>query len=270
MEHQSRYLSPEIKISSFGDRLFKSEILVDQHMLVWFVSGQTKIVQADTCYHFRSGDIFLVPRNQPATIINYPTDNLPHQTVVMQLSTSRLRDFYQGINSRPAQGDPGRIRSYNSHPLLASCFASLMPYFQLTQPLPEAIAAIKITEAISILRLIDEDIDSLLANFSLPAKTDLVDFMEKHFIFNMPMERFGYLTGRSLTSFKRDFRKAFDSSPRQWLTRKRLELAYHHIKEKKGKPVDVCYEVGFENLSHFSFAFKKHFGYAPTALLTGA
>ncbi|MGE7775970.1 helix-turn-helix domain-containing protein [Chitinophaga sp. NPDC101104] len=37
--------------------------------------------------------------------------------------------------------------------------------------------------------------------------------------------------------------------------------------EKKRKPVDVCYEVGFENLSHFSFAFKKRFGYAPTKLL---
>lgn len=32
------------------------------------------------------------------------------------------------------------------------------------------------------------------------------------------------------------------------------------------KPIDVCYEVGFENLSHFSYAFKKHFGYTPTEL----
>ncbi|MFP3591510.1 hypothetical protein [Chryseobacterium sp. SIMBA_038] len=38
------------------------------------------------------------------------------------------------------------------------------------------------------------------------------------------------------------------------------------MSEKKRKPVDVYYETGFENLSHFSFAFKKRFGYAPTKL----
>ncbi|MDQ6482018.1 helix-turn-helix domain-containing protein [Dyadobacter sp. LHD-138] len=43
--------------------------------------------------------------------------------------------------------------------------------------------------------------------------------------------------------------------------------AHYQFIEKKKKPIDVCYEVGFENLSHFSYAFKKHFGYAPTALI---
>jgi AraC-like DNA-binding protein len=52
----------------------------------------------------------------------------------------------------------------------------------------------------------------------------------------------------------------------RWLTKKRLELAHYQFFENKKKPVDVCYEVGFENLSHFSYAFKKHFRYAPTDL----
>lgn len=85
-------------------------------------------------------------------------------------------------------------------------------------------------------------------------------------MFNMPLEKFGYLTGRSLTTFKRDFRKAFSMTPQRWLTKKRLELAHFQFSEKRKKPIGVCYEVGFENLSHFSYAFKKQFGYAPTAL----
>ncbi len=80
------------------------------------------------------------------------------------------------------------------------------------------------------------------------------------------MEKFGYLTGRSLTTFKRDFKKAFNTTPQRWLTQKRLELAHYRVAEKKMKPVDVYLEVGFEDLSHFSFAFKKHFGYTPIAL----
>jgi AraC-like DNA-binding protein len=106
----------------------------------------------------------------------------------------------------------------------------------------------------------------VLANFEDPHKVELVSFMEKNYMFNMPLEKFGYLTGRSLTTFKRDFKKAFNTTPQKWLTQKRLELAHYELAERKKKPVEVCYETGFENLSHFSFAFKKHFGYAPTSI----
>jgi AraC-like DNA-binding protein len=266
MEYQAKYITADIKLSCYEDKFFKSEITFDHHMLIWFISGETKIIQAEHAYVFKAGDIFLVPRNQLATIINYPKDGLPHKTVVMHLSPERLQGFYEGLNIKPKPSSNQKVRSFSNHPLLQSCMASLIPYFEMKDPLPENIASIKITEAISILRVIDKDIDGILANFEEPGKIDLASFMEKNFMFNMPMEKFGYLTGRSLTTFKRDFKKAFNTTPQKWLTQKRLELAHYRLFEKGMKPIDVCYEVGFENLSHFSYAFKKHFGYAPTEL----
>ncbi len=266
MEYQAKYITPDIKLSCYEDTFFKSDITFDQHMLIWFISGETKIVQADAACWFKAGDIFLVPRNQLATVLNYPGDGQPHKTVVMHLSTERLREFYAGRNIKPKTSAPAAIRLFSNHPLLQSCMASLIPYFDMAE-LPPDIASLKITEAISILRAIDNGIDDVLANFEEPGKIDLADYMEKNFMFNMPVEKFGYLTGRSLTTFKRDFKKTFHTTPQKWLTQKRLELAHYQFTEKKMKPVDVCYEVGFENLSHFSFAFKKHFGYAPTQLL---
>ncbi|HEX2629211.1 MAG TPA: AraC family transcriptional regulator, partial [Chitinophagaceae bacterium] len=229
-------------------------------------SGETKIIQADETYYFKKGDIFLIPRNQLATILNYPKDGEPHKTVVMHLTTERLREFYGKLDIRPKSTASPKILCYNDHPLLTSCLSSLVPYFDM-KDLPKEIASLKITEAISILRSIDNSIDNVLANFEEPGKIDLADYMEKNFMFNLPLEKFGYLTGRSLTTFKRDFKKIFDTTPQRWLIRKRLELAHYQFVEKKKKPVDVCYEVGFENLSHFSHAFKKHFGYAPTEVL---
>ena len=266
MDYTAKYITPDIKLSCYEDKFFKSDIMFDHHMLIWFISGETKIVQAEGTYIFKAGDIFLVPRNQLATIINYPKDGLPHKTVVMHLSTERLRDFYANLDVKPEISPSQKISHFNNHPLLQSCLASLIPYFDI-RDLPENIASLKITEAISILRAIDKNIDNVLANFEEPGKIDLADYMEKNFMFNMPMERFGYLTGRSITTFKRDFKKAFNATPQRWLTQKRLELAHYQFVEKNKKPVDVCYEVGFENLSHFSYAFKKHFGYAPTELL---
>lgn len=266
MEYKARYITDDIKLSSYEDRFFKSDMMFDHHMLVWFLSGETKIVQADATYYFGKGDIFLIPRNQLATIINYPKDGQPHKTVVMHLSLDRLREFYANKNIRTKPLTTPKIYRFNNHPLLESCLASLLPYFDMKE-LPEDIASIKITEAISILRTLNKEIDQVLANFEEPGKINLVDYMERHFMYNLPMEKFGYLTGRSLTTFKRDFKKAFNTTPQRWLTQKRLELAHYRLTEKKRKPLDVCYEVGFENLSHFSFAFKKQFGYAPSQLV---
>ena len=90
--------------------------------------------------------------------------------------------------------------------------------------------------------------------------------MNKNYHFNVELKRFAYLTGRSLATFKRDFEKIFHSSPSRWLQQKRLREAYYLIKEKGRAPSDVYIDIGFEDLSHFSFAFKKAYGIAPSRL----
>jgi AraC family transcriptional regulator, exoenzyme S synthesis regulatory protein ExsA len=266
MEYTAKYITPDIKLSSYDDKFFKSDIAFDQHMLIWFISGETKIVQAGEVRVFGKNDIFLIPRNQLATIINYPKDGMPHKTVVMHLSASFLQDFYSTVKITEGSIPSPRIIRFNPNPLLTGCLASLFPYFEM-ESLPDNLALLKMREAVTILRSIDPAIDATLANFDLPGKVELTSFMEKNFMFNMPLERFGYLTGRSLTTFKRDFRKAYGTTPQRWLTEKRLQLAHYHFVGKQQNPIDVCYEVGFENLSHFSFAFKKQFGYSPRQLL---
>lgn len=268
MEFQTQYITPDIKLSKFDDKFFKTEVMFEEHILVWFISGETKIVQNDATYILGAGDIFLIPRNQLATIINYPKDGKPHQAVAMHLTKERLKSYYTKYKATAGPSPVKKLRIFNKHPLLESCLASVIPYFDLSGDLPGNIADSKIEEAISILRAIDKDMDSLLADFEEPGKIDLSDFMERNFKFNMTMEKFCYLTGRSLSTFRRDFKKIFKKNPQQWLMMKRLELAHYELSEKKGKPSEIYYEVGFENLSHFSYAFKKHFGYSPSDLIT--
>ena len=44
----------------------------------------------------------------------------------------------------------------------------------------------------------------------------------------------------------------------------RLEQAARLIKERKINVTQVAYAVGFNNQTHFSTIFKKHFGMTPT------
>jgi len=266
VEFETKYITPDIKLSEFkGDR-FKTEFAFTYHMLVWLLSGEAKLIQGDTTHRFAAGDIFLIPKNQIATVLILPKDEQNHRSVSMHLTPERLKSFYAGNPPAAASQLPKKMFGFGRHPLLESCLASLIPYFEVQGPFPENIASLKITEAISILRLVTPNIDSILANFEKPGKIALIEFMENHFMYNLPLEKFGYLTGRSLSTFNRDFRKAFHTTPQKWLLQKRLELAHYQIKESNKRPVEVYLEVGFEDLSHFSFAFKKHFGYPPADL----
>lgn len=267
MEFETKYITSDIKLSLYSGKVFKTEVMFEHHILVWFISGETKIIQADATYTFNAGDTFLIPRNQLATVINYPKDGLPHKAVAMHLTKERLKDFYSRHKAVGKVQLHSKVYRFSKHPLLESCLASLIPYFDLGDNLPPDIAAIKIEEAISILRSTDISVDGLLTDFEEPGKINLSDFMERHFMFNMTLDRFGYLTGRSLATFRRDFKKIYNTTPQKWLTEKRLDLAHYHIAEKQRKPIDVYFEVGFENLSHFSHAFKNHFGYPPNTLL---
>ena len=261
-KQQNRYA--EIVSSCIEEKYLKNEIILEHHSLIRIISGEMKVIQADSSYTFVAGDTLLLPRNQLSTVFKYPKDGRLCKSILMTFTTERLKNFYTKDSFTSTQPHTHKIRTFEKHPLLESFFASLEPYFNLQHELPEKIISIKLEEAIAILRSLDSEIDYLLADFSEPGKSNLADFMEKNYMFNMTMEKFGYLTGRSLTTFKRDFKKAFNSAPQRWLTQKRLELAHYQLAEKQRKPVNIYFETGFENLSHFSYAFKKHFGYPPT------
>ena len=267
MTQQQRNNYAEIVLSCIEEKYFKNEIVLEDHSFVKILSGEMKIIQADSTFSFGPGDMLLFPRNQLSTIIKYPKDGRSYKSVVMTLTEDRLKRFYTKNPIKSAEQSKHRILPFEKHPLLESFFTSLLPYFDLETELPEKLSSLKIEEALTILRTIDHSIDNILSDFSRPGKINLADFMEKNFMFNMPIEKFGYLTGRSLTTFKKDFKTAFQTTPQKWLTQKRLELAHYQLSEKKRRPVEIYYETGFENLSHFSYAFKKQYGYSPTELL---
>lgn len=246
---------------------FKSEIIAEEHSLVRVLSGELKVIQSDKTYIFGAGETHLLPRNRLATLIKEEKDGVPYKAIVIRLTNTVLRKFYEHKKTPIAESfKKNSLILLKKSLLLDSLFASMLPYFDLDYKLPLNLSELKIQETITILRSINKDIDDVLSDFSEPHKINLVEFMEHNYIFNMPLEQFSYFTGRSLTTFKRDFKKAFNTTPQKWLQQKRLELAFYQLTEKNRKPIEVFYEVGFENLSHFSFAFKKQFGQTPTEL----
>ena len=137
---------------------------------------------------------------------------------------------------------------------LASLFTSMTPYFD-----PE------LQEGLMALLSIDDRFVPTMFDFNEPWKIDILGFMEDNFMCDLSIEEIAHYTGRSLATFKRDFKKISDLTPEKWLIKKRLEKAYELMKTGKKKVVEVYAEVGFKNPSHFSTAFKRQYGVSPTA-----
>ena len=149
---------------------------------------------------------------------------------------------------------------------LASLFASMTPYFDRDVKPQDDFMNLKLQEGLLALLHIDKRFASMLFDFNEPWKMDILDFMNKNYMYEFSMEELAHYTGRSLATFKRDFKKVSDLTPEKWLIRKRLEVAYDLMKEGGQKIVDVYAKVGFKNPSHFSTAFKKQYGIPPTAV----
>ena len=61
----------------------------------------------------------------------------------------------------------------------------------------------------------------------------------------------------------RAFRSAFGETPKEFLTRLRLDRARHLLTITPRSVTDVCLDVGFSSLGTFSVLFKKHVGCSP-------
>ncbi|MEM7039899.1 MAG: AraC family transcriptional regulator, partial [Bacteroidota bacterium] len=243
------------------EQQFTWENISPQHIVAYIYAGELTLTFGQSTLTFVKGDTVLVPKHQLSRSIKTPVDGEPFKCLSMMLPEAQLREFYQNRSILDTWNENiSKQRPIKSHPLLQSFFASLLPYFEMQDELPDEIVAIKIQEVLTIIDSVDKRVSSILGTFKELGKIDLEKYMEAHFMYNLPLERFAFLTGRSLTTFKSDFKKIFKNTPGKWLTEKRLNLAHYKLTSEKQKITEVYHSVGFENLSHFSFAFKKAFG----------
>ena len=238
--------------------------------LVLQVSGQFSIETASQKVSMKGGQMLLIRKNQLGEITKTPLDGQDYQTIIICLKEDLLRQvaLEKQIDTGHKYTGPSNIL-IPKNDFLHGFFQSIIPYVRHSEEkITRDMGMLKVREAVQLLLHTLPELKDFLFDFSEPYKMDLEKFMLSNFHFNIPVEKFAQLTGRSLAGFKRDFQKAFNMSPRHWLQEKRLTEARHLIENKQRKPSSIYLELGFESLSHFSHSFKKRFGKAPTEVIS--
>ncbi|MCG8582511.1 MAG: AraC family transcriptional regulator [Bacteroidales bacterium] len=150
--------------------------------------------------------------------------------------------------------------------LLLGLMESIKTYVSGLAQVERPLIRLKTMEAIHAIASVKTELLHVFNEFSDPTRADLIPFVENNFTNNVSLEKFAEMSGRSLSTFNREFKKAFNSSPHKWIKQKRLELAKNLLTHTNKKASDVCLEVGFEDLAHFSRSFKSHFGLNPSEI----
>ena len=259
--------APDIKTSCYHCKTSSGESLVLHFVLGYQTEGALQVFDGERTLSIQQGSFWLAIKNKLARFAKTPSPGSAYRAMSITFPDQALLNFGHEFNMISEKKTPSPpIIVLKEHPLLRNFFDALKMYQQLPDDNTDPLIQLKIKEALIVLLKCQPELKDVLFDFSEPHKTDLAAFMETNFQFNLPLSQFAYLTGRSLSGFKRDFEKHYQTPPSKWLMQKRLEKAHFLLSEKKMKVADVYYEVGFEDVSHFSFSFKKQYGISPSAL----
>jgi AraC-like DNA-binding protein len=244
------------------------EQFVPHYTLSFQISGETNVYHQNGMLVLKKNQLLLSRKNQLVKTIKNPGADEAYKSISVLLTNAALREFAlnNDISSdKKYEGDYNLVIKPDA--LLKSYFQSILPYVEQSEKINKKLAPLKTTEAIELLLNLKPALKTFLFDFSEPYKIDIEKFMQQNYHYNVPVENFAKLTGRSLTGFKRDFTKTFQTSPRKWLKDRRLAEAHYLIKQKNKKPKDIYLHLGFEDLSHFYTSFKQKFGITPAEIL---
>jgi len=161
--------------------------------------------------------------------------------------------------------DVENVLSLHVNDLSKSFFASMLPYFIEIPPPPENLLELKFKEL--VLSLLsnknNHKLLSWISNVNADKRLGLEEIMQSNYRYNLNLNQYAQLALMSLSTFKREFKKAFNEVPSQWITKNRLRLAAQLLENTSLSVSDVGFECGFENQTHFSRVFKEKMKVSP-------
>jgi len=242
--------------------------MIHDHMMAYIYSGELILEENKIKTVAKKGECIFLRKDNRVNMTKQPVCEEQFQAVFLMFKRDFLREFYQTIDRKElpleVEKQKSSVIKLPQTPDIESLFHAMKPYFNSDKIPAKELMQLKLQEGVITLLNIDKQFYPALFDFTEPWKIDILDFMEQNYMYDLSVEQIAGFTGRSLATFKRDFKKISKLPPQKWLIEKRLNVASDKIQNEKRRISDVYLEVGFKNLSHFSNAYKKQFGMAPS------
>jgi len=157
-------------------------------------------------------------------------------------------------------------KKIQSDTALTACFHSMDEYFAAQSKPHESLIRIKVKELVTSLLVSDKNkgLSNSLQSVAHSKSPHLKETMERNFRKNLTVDEFSAMCHRSVSTFKRDFREAYNATPARWIVARRLEYSVALLRGTEKSISEIVLECGFVDISHYSKSFKSKFGVSPS------
>ena len=245
----------------------KNRFIVSSYLFVMVLAGEKIIHSSDGEILLQAGEPFFAQKGSHifSEIVSSAGG---YHAAIFFIFDEFLGRFLRQHPTHPAPATPAPVPDVfriKTSPLLVNGFESLLPYFHSPSSRTRELLGLKLEELLLLALDGDEDktFHTFLHDLYSHKKQNILKVMEQYYTQPLAVADLAALSGRSLSAFKRDFRKLFRESPGQWVVNRRLKEAMTLLQNEEKTVSDTCFEVGFMNVSHFSRVFKKRYGYSP-------
>lgn len=263
-----------VKIAAFVEGRSQQEehsSFAPQHVLFYVLRGQINLKTDKKTFIIPKGKMGLVPK---FTAGRYFKTWTKHEKSARLYAFAFHDKFIQNIlheydelKEKEGDNEEPTVITVESNTILKGMFDSIIRHIDAGKNLDKDILNLKTKEAFIGLVKANPRFISIFKQPQLSSKIDLHQFMEENFKLNLPMKVLATLSGRSLSTFQRDFKKEFQTTPHSWLMKKRLNAIKDKMTSERKKPSRLYIEFGFKDLGHFSKAFKKEFNMTPSTFM---
>jgi AraC family transcriptional regulator, exoenzyme S synthesis regulatory protein ExsA len=196
-------------------------------------------------------------------------DNGVFEAVVFFFDEEVISNFVHAHNIQPSKARCVEYKILEYRPEVKAFTESLLQIYKNKKAIAHRVLTrIKLFEFLNILSFSASNcMMNAIASLNNKERKSLKEFMEANYCKPLSIEDYAYLTGRSVSTFRRDFIEQFKISPKQWLIERRLERAHALLSRNHTSVSQVALEVGYEDFSHFVKAFHKRYGTSPKQFL---
>ncbi|MEM6813058.1 MAG: AraC family transcriptional regulator [Bacteroidota bacterium] len=150
--------------------------------------------------------------------------------------------------------------------LIVGFFEGIGNIFKNQEAITEDILCLKVQELILLLLQSESSpeiqliINSLFSDRIFTFK----ETVDAYLFTPLSIQSLAVLTNKSLSSFKREFKRVYRTTPGAYIIDKRLERVAQLLSSSDDSITNIGYDCGFSSLEHLSRSFKSKYGVPPS------
>lgn len=242
-----------------SDMLNMEKIIVS-HSIVYIKSGTVKVQTYDyEEFSIGAGEMLFMPRDS-YLISDYIQDDKEMEVYLFFFDHMLSSEFIQNRPTPPlnATSAISKIEVSKNIETYINVLGS-MNYVENNKHLLK----VKLFELLHLICESNENFSALLYEHEAKKmQTDLQTYMLEHYDKNLSINDWASLSGYSLSTFNRKFKKEYGKSPKKWMLKQTMKLA--HTALQNGTNVSECaLDFGYANSSNFIKAYKEIYNTTP-------